>query len=145
MQRNISTFNKVIYIQEIRAYKNIHEWFPVCLQSKYTFIEHSIYIPLGFHSYSFNWWIRDGYHLIDDSLQSNIWRHISWTKKCVREWPNISIFPYQLWMIYLKASPVGPRIKVSFLDYPASILGQIQSSSPLFISSSSLRFGFWAF
>ena len=119
------------------------------LPSKYTWKDPLIKILLGFRSYSFNWWIWDGYHLIDDSLRSNIWRHISLTKKFIREWPNISIFPKQLWMIYfefiLKASPVGPRIKVSFLDYSASILGQIQSSSPLFISSSSLSSWYSAF
>ena len=63
------------------------------LPSKYTWWKETlIKILLGFRSYSFNWWIWDGYHLIDDSLRSNIWRHISLTKKCILE--SNQIFQY---------------------------------------------------
>ena len=58
---------------------HIHEW-SSSLPPKYTEKDSLIKILLGFRSYSFNWWICDGYHLIDDSLRSNIWRHISLTK-----------------------------------------------------------------
>ena len=96
---------------------HIHEW-SSSLPPKYTEKDPLIKILLGFRSYSFNWWISDGYHLIDDSLRSNIWRHISLTKNVSESDQIFQYFPKQLWMIYFEGQPGGSLDKSQLSRLP---------------------------